>query len=153
MIAKTPPTAWISAKAMIGMADLIEEVARMYGYDNIPATRLADELPAAARQRAGWKAKRTVRDHAGQPGPAGGHDLPPDLAWTRSRVYPPGSEPADAQYVRLENPIASDRAVMRRSLLASVLEIVERNIRLRDRLALFEIGPVFLPSPERPAAR
>ena len=34
---------------------------------------------------------------------------------------------------------------MRRSLLASVLEIVERNIRLSDHLALFEIGPVFIP--------
>ena len=34
---------------------------------------------------------------------------------------------------------------MRRSVLASVLEVVERNSRLRDRLALFEIGPQFLP--------
>jgi phenylalanyl-tRNA synthetase beta chain len=45
--------------------------------------------------------------------------------------------------VRLANPIASDRIVMRRSLLTSVLEVVERNQRLRERLALFEIGPVF----------
>ena len=38
-------TAWISASGVIGKADLVEEVARMYGYDNIPDTRLADALP------------------------------------------------------------------------------------------------------------
>jgi phenylalanyl-tRNA synthetase beta chain len=42
------------------------------------------------------------------------------------------------------NPIASDRNVMRRSLLSSVLEVVERNARLRARIGLFELGPVYL---------
>ena len=48
-------------------------------------------------------------------------------------------------YIRLANPITPERNVMRRSLLASVLDAVERNSRLRDRLAFFEIGPVFWP--------
>jgi phenylalanyl-tRNA synthetase beta chain len=39
---------------------------------------------------------------------------------------------------------------MRHSLLASVLEVVERNVRGRDRLALFEIGPVFLAQEDEP---
>jgi hypothetical protein len=30
---------------MTGVADLMEEIARIYGYDRIPETRLADELP------------------------------------------------------------------------------------------------------------
>jgi phenylalanyl-tRNA synthetase beta chain len=46
----------------------------------------------------------------------------------------------------LQNPIAPDRRVMRRSLLAALLEVAERNIRLRERLALFEIGPVLFPA-------
>ncbi len=37
---------------------------------------------------------------------------------------------------------------MRQSVLSSVLDTLERNIRLRDRLTLFEIGPVFLPKGE-----
>ncbi len=53
----------------------------------------------------------------------------------------------DAPYIRLANPIAPERSVMRRSLLASTLEILEKNIRLADHLALFEIGPVFLAVP------
>ncbi|RME07256.1 MAG: phenylalanine--tRNA ligase subunit beta, partial [Anaerolineae bacterium] len=41
-------------------------------------------------------------------------------------------------------PITPERSVLRRSLLASVLEIVERNARIRERIAVFEINPVFL---------
>jgi phenylalanyl-tRNA synthetase beta chain len=48
--------------------------------------------------------------------------------------------------VRLANPIANDRSVMRQSLLSSVMETVERNARNRERLAMFEIGQVFLGS-------
>ena len=44
-------------------------------------------------------------------------------------------------YVRLANPSTQDRVVMRRSLLASVLEAAESNGRFADRLALFEVGP------------
>jgi phenylalanyl-tRNA synthetase beta chain len=47
----------------------------------------------------------------------------------------------------LANPIASDRTVLRRHLLPSVLEVVERNARRRARQALFEIGTVFLAEP------
>ncbi len=60
----------------------------------------------------------------------------------------PGSPPDEQPYVQLANPIASDRSVMRHSLLSSLLEVVERNARLRQRIALFEIGPVFLGSEE-----
>jgi phenylalanyl-tRNA synthetase beta chain len=56
----------------------------------------------------------------------------------------------DKPYVQLANPIASDRNVMRENLLSSVLEVVERNARIRPRQALFEIGPVFLAAEEGP---
>jgi len=54
------------------------------------------------------------------------------------------------------NPISSERTVMRRRLLASLMEVVERNARVRDRQALFEVGPVFWPReddllPEEPS--
>jgi phenylalanyl-tRNA synthetase beta chain len=44
--------------------------------------------------------------------------------------------------------MTSDRSAMRRSLLSAVLDTLERNVRLRERLALFELGPVFLPKGE-----
>jgi phenylalanyl-tRNA synthetase beta chain len=50
------------------------------------------------------------------------------------------------EYVRVANPIAPEKSVLRRSLLSSVLDALERNARLREGLALFEIGPIFEPS-------
>jgi phenylalanyl-tRNA synthetase beta chain len=61
------------------------------------------------------------------------------------RRFPHNSAvPDERPYIKVNNPIASDRYAMRQSLLASLLDIVERNARLRDRIAIFEIGKVFL---------
>ncbi|HRQ31929.1 MAG TPA: hypothetical protein PLM89_02365, partial [Anaerolineales bacterium] len=51
---------------------------------------------------------------------------------------------AHDEYVALANPIAPERRVMRRSLLASLLENVEKNARAES-IAMFEIGSVFEP--------
>src|SRR5688572_4063066 len=48
------------------------------------------------------------------------------------------------EYATLANPIAPERRVLRRSLLASVLEAVEKNARTES-IAMFEVGPVFEP--------
>ncbi len=63
------------------------------------------------------------------------------------RMTSPERESRVAQYddyVMLANPITPERRVMRRSLLASVLETVEKNVRAES-ISLFEIGPVFEP--------
>jgi phenylalanyl-tRNA synthetase beta chain len=52
----------------------------------------------------------------------------------------------DREYIRLENPIGEDRSALRQDLLASVLEVVNRNVRLQERISVFEIGPIFLPN-------
>jgi phenylalanyl-tRNA synthetase beta chain len=66
------------------------------------------------------------------------------------RRLPPGVEPDGKPYVELRNPIASDRYAMRKSLLASVLEIVESNLRFTPRVAVFEVGHIYLDSEEGP---
>jgi phenylalanyl-tRNA synthetase beta chain len=65
-------------------------------------------------------------------------------AGRENRMLPPGVEPDPKPYVELQNPIVVDRNVMRKSLLASMIEVVEHNSRLRERIALFEIGPIYL---------
>ncbi len=48
---KTPPHRLDIGEGMIGKADLMEEIARVYGYDRIPETNLADGLPLQAGNR------------------------------------------------------------------------------------------------------
>jgi len=62
-----------------------------------------------------------------------------------ARRFPPDFEVPDQQYIEIQNPITVERRVMRRSILSSMLEILEYNSSLSQRLALFEIGPVFHP--------
>jgi phenylalanyl-tRNA synthetase beta chain len=54
------------------------------------------------------------------------------------------------EYVALANPIAPERRVMRRSLLASVLEAAEKNARAES-ISMFEIGPIFEPGKSDPS--
>ena len=115
------------------MADLMEEIARIYGYERIPETRMADELPPQ-RGNPALEQEERVRDLLVEPGLAGSGHLPHDLARAREPPAACRADRADDQpYVRIANPIAGDRNVLRRSLLSSLLEVVERNARLRER--------------------
>jgi len=61
-------------------------------------------------------------------------------------VTPPEGDPPP--YILLANPIVVDRVVMRRDLLPGLLEIAAANARHSERLAMFEIGQVYLPRPD-----
>ncbi len=127
---------------VVGVADLLEEIARIYGYERIPETRMSDELPPQIGNLTLEK-EECVRDllvNLGLQEVVTYRMTSPE----RERRLQPGDAPSDTQgYVRIANPIAVDRNVLRRSLLASLLEVVERNARLAERMAIFEIGPVF----------
>ncbi len=62
-----------------------------------------------------------------------------------ARIYVGRKAPEGLEYVRLRNPITPERTVMRRSGMATMLELLEHNAKFRPGLALFELGPVFLP--------
>jgi phenylalanyl-tRNA synthetase beta chain len=121
----------------------------VYGYDRIPETRLADALPP---QRANLDLEREeiARDLLTGLGLQEVATYRLTSPEREARRLLPSVQPDDIPYVRLANPIASDRVVMRHSLLASLLEVAERNARLRERLAIFEIAPVFLASEDGP---
>jgi phenylalanyl-tRNA synthetase beta chain len=135
------------AEGIIGKADLMEEIARIYGYDHIPETRMADELPPQ-RDNPRLEHEEKVRDLLVEMGLQEIVNYRLTTPEREARRLVSGTPPDDLPYVRLANPIASDRVVMRHSLLSSALETVERNAHIRPRMALFEIGPVFLASEE-----
>jgi phenylalanyl-tRNA synthetase beta chain len=149
VLAQTPPHRLDIGSGVIGKADLMEEIARVYGYDRIPETRLADQLPPQ-RSNQSLEREERLRDALAGLGlqEVITHRL---VAPERERRWLPADVPPDDRpYVRLYNPISSDRAALRHSLLNSVLEIAERNARLRQQLALFEIAPIFLVSEDSP---
>src|SRR5207253_7762447 len=56
----------------------------------------------------------------------------------------------NSDYVRLLNPVGSERVVMRQMVLSGVLEAAAANLRHADDVRLFEIGPVYLPREKLP---
>ncbi|MEE9217022.1 MAG: phenylalanine--tRNA ligase subunit beta [Anaerolineales bacterium] len=130
-------------EGVVGKADVLEEVARVYGYDQIPETQIADRIPPQyANPR--LDAESQVRDLLASMG------LQEAVTY---RLTSPAREAKalasqgtdDREYIRLANPIGEDRSALRQDLLASVLEVIARNVRFQERIAIFEIGPVFLP--------
>jgi phenylalanyl-tRNA synthetase beta chain len=127
---------------VIGRADVMEEIARLYGYDRIPETLLADPLPPQVRNRPA-EVVESLRDQLVDMGLQEIVTYRMTTPEAEARVRAPGEAPDPAAYLALANPISSDMTVMRHSLLASVLGVLARNRNLRDRMAVFEIGPVF----------
>jgi phenylalanyl-tRNA synthetase beta chain len=118
-------------------ADLIEELARLHGYDRIPAARPAMELamPALAeaeRPTADLRRVLVARDYQEVVNYAFvDESLERDLL-------------ANPDPIRLVNPLASTMTVMRSSLAAGLLETLRLNVkRQQARVRLFEIGCCF----------
>jgi phenylalanyl-tRNA synthetase beta chain len=127
-------------------ADLIEEIARIYGYDRIPTTLIEDELPPQ-RSNVELEREERVRDLLVGAGlqeiityPLGNLE-----SFAKLRPGEPGPEAKD--YVRLANYLTSEREFMRRTLMTSALETVRDNLRFTQRVAVFEIGRVYWPQP------
>lgn len=129
---------------VIGRADLIEEIARIYGYDRIPDTQLADVNPPQ-RDNLSLLQEERARDLLVN---LGLQEIITYRLTTPERealLIPEGTSPADDRpYVTLANPTSAERISMRHSLVASVVEALASNARHRDRIQLFEIAPVFL---------
>ncbi|MGH2704014.1 MAG: phenylalanine--tRNA ligase subunit beta [Actinomycetota bacterium] len=127
--------------------DLVEEVARVVGFDRIPSS-----LPLG-RHRAGrlTREQRLVRQVRTALAGAGLCEAyttsllgPADL----DRMHYPEGHPATAP-VRLANPITQDESLLRPSLLPGLLAAVARNVARRNLdVRLFEVGRCFLPSDE-----
>jgi phenylalanyl-tRNA synthetase beta chain len=127
-------------------ADLIEEVARVWGYDRLPTTLMTDELPPQERDFS-LEGEERVRDILVGCGLTEAITYSLGNLETFGKLTPGQPEPDPADYVRIANPLTTEREFMRRTLLASLLEAVRDNLRYTDRVALFEIGRVYLPDP------
>jgi phenylalanyl-tRNA synthetase beta chain len=147
--AKSPAHRIDIGTGVVGKADVMEEIARLYGYDNIPETRLKSQLPPAHNDSLFVNEER-MRDILARLGVQEVINYRLTSKDRELRLTPPGAPEKEEVYITLANPFTPERSVMRRSLTASILDILERNIRLREHLAIFEIGKVFLPVQGQP---
>jgi len=116
--------------------DLIEEVLRTYGANKIPGADRSRFMPSSAA------------DHA--------HDLEAALRkrlserglWEvrTSKLISRDAIAFDEKAISLRNPLTEDHVALRPSLLAGLTAVLVRNVRARiERVAIFEIGRVFVP--------
>ncbi|HVG59191.1 MAG TPA: phenylalanine--tRNA ligase subunit beta [Hyalangium sp.] len=132
--------------------DLLEEIARVYGYDNIPA-RLPRGIAELAPEPASSEAERRLR-HA-----LSGAGLNEVVNY--SFVAPKGLQVLGGKDapVALVNPLSVEQSVMRTSLLPGLLENLSRSVRHQvERVAIYETGRAYFRDPEggqgrRPATR
>lgn len=127
-------------------ADLIEEIARVHGYDEIPSTLMRDVLPPqrSQPQRQGMEQTRDILAGCGLAEIISYSLTNLDLV---NRLNPGAKEAAPDDYVRVANPLSTEREFLRQSLLPSMVETMQSNSRYRQRMLLFEIGRVYLPQP------
>jgi phenylalanyl-tRNA synthetase beta chain len=127
-------------------ADLIEEIARIHGYETIPLTLINDVLPPQRSQPVleGIERTRDILVGCGLTEVIS-YALTSLDSINRARLGGPEANPAE--YLRIANPISQERELLRQSLLPSMLEILRTNRRFRQRMLLFEIGRVYLPQP------
>jgi phenylalanyl-tRNA synthetase beta chain len=123
--------------------DLIEEIARLNGYDRIPVTMptgqlISHQLPSHRQPI------RQLRDYMVGAGCSEmiNYSFVASTAWDRIALP---ADDARRRTVRVLNPLTEEQSVMRTSLVPSVLESVARNLAYRNNdLRLFELRPVFL---------
>jgi phenylalanyl-tRNA synthetase beta chain len=131
-----PPT-W--RRDVEGKADLVEEVARIVGYDFVPAR----PLPHASHPPGGVLTVRQARIRTARRALAAA-GYAEALTWSFTSRLAAETFGGGGEALTLENPIAADLDVMRPSLLPSLIEAAGRNAKRGFRnLALFEIAPVF----------
>ncbi|HCW50752.1 MAG TPA: phenylalanine--tRNA ligase subunit beta [Clostridiales bacterium] len=121
-------------------ADLIEEVARLYGYGRIPPTLPRGVTTVGRRsptRRLADRAKAAMV-HLGFTETVSFSLVDPETVGLLS--------PVDVKPLTLANPLSANQSVMRTGLLGGLVEAVERNLSRAERvLRLFELGAVYWP--------
>jgi phenylalanyl-tRNA synthetase beta chain len=130
---------------IIGQADLIEELARIIGYDRIPNTIMADAMPDQ-REDMAFVLEERIRDLLVTLGLRENISYRFTTPESEARLTPQGAQSSlpEGGYVKMLNPVSADKAVLRHSLLTAMLENAASNARYQVRQRVFEIGAIFL---------
>jgi phenylalanyl-tRNA synthetase beta chain len=116
--------------------DLIEEVLRGYGIDQVPGKTRGRFMPTSTADHSHNIETLFLRDRLTASG----------LSEVRTSKLISRSAIASNKAVELRNPLSEDHVALRPNLISGLLDVLERNIRAgAESVSIFEIGRVFVP--------
>ncbi|RKI71544.1 phenylalanine--tRNA ligase subunit beta [bacterium 1xD42-67] len=129
------------------MADLAEEVARFYGYNNIPTTLMRGQTTLG-----GYSPEQKLEQKLGAVCRSCGYDEIITYSFISPTWYDKIGWPeahAKQEFFKIMNPLGEDTSIMRTTTLPSMLDILARNYSYRNKdVRLYELGRVYLPGGE-----
>ena len=125
-------------------SDIAEEIARFYGYNNIPCTLMRGETT-----RGGFNEQQLFDRALGETCRTLGYDEIITYSFISPSYYDKIRMPADSplrKSLKILNPLGEDTSIMRTTILPSMLEIITRNFNYRNKaVRLYELGKIYLP--------
>ena len=124
-------------------SDLAEEVARFFGYNEIPV-----KFSGAINKCGGYTDSQLCENKIGEICRSLGMDEIITYSFISASYYDKINLPSDSPLrdsLRILNPLGEDTSIMRTTILPSMLEIITRNFNFRNKAAsLYEIGRIYL---------
>lgn len=119
--------------------DIVEEIARIYGYHKLPSQIMATQIPLSHQADVDFELEKTLKNFMSA------------LGWQEVYTYSLVSQEIALQsgysidqHLKILNPLTEDRIYLRRSLVPSLLEILDQN-PLTTQLSVFELANIYLP--------
>lgn len=129
---------------MLRECDIAEEIARIYGYNNIPSTLFCGGATTGGLSPV-QKFEKSLCDNL----LAMGLSEICTYTFISPKLYSKILMPEDSSYrksVVISNPLGEETSIMRTTTLPSMMEVLARNYNFRNAdVSLFEIGTVYLP--------
>jgi phenylalanyl-tRNA synthetase beta chain len=135
------------------MADIAEEVGRLYGYNEIPTTAFKNST------QGGYSPVMIMENKAGQLCRSLGYDEIITYSFVSPTIFDQIRIPADStlrNVMTIQNPLGEDTSIMRTIALPSMLDILSRNYAYHNKnVKLYELAKIYLPTegqvlPEEP---
>ena len=128
---------WRRTKDVTIKADIIEEITRIYGYDNFeirPSENVLYPIPETTNRRDDFGVKTLLADRYGM------HEVHSYL-WSDSRKLAQIGIEVE-ENVKLINSMSTDWTILRRNMTPTLLTMVQDNRRFAERFGIFEIARV-----------
>ncbi len=120
-------------------ADIVEEIARIYGYQELPSQLMATKLPVNYPKKSDFQLEDRIKYFLS------------DISWQEVYTYSLVSETLAQQseyqlqeHLKLLNPLTTDKVYLRRSLMPSLAAAVDSNPN-QEQLSVFELAQIYHP--------